>query len=66
MTGWQPELCATCGHARGDHKDSGAGWPHKLTFGICLVGVSPLDSRERCPCQEFVSVEDDDEQKAAA
>jgi hypothetical protein len=26
-----------CGHTAGDHQGNGAGWPHPLRYGACLI-----------------------------
>lgn len=40
-----------CGHLQGDHRSSGARFPHPLRYGVCLM--------PNCGCTAFVL---DDEQ----
>lgn len=56
-TGYQPDYC-TCGHAEGDHRSNGAGWPHPRVAGVCLS--------RGCACKQFVArpVTDRDEYDA--
>lgn len=44
-----------CSHAQGDHRSSGASWPHPVRYGLCRVAG--------CTCREYV--ERDDEQERA-
>lgn len=40
-------MCATCGHAVGDHQSGGSSFPHPPAYGLCLM--------PGCGCKAFVA-----------
>lgn len=58
MTDFPWKARCECGHIQGEHRTSGAGFPHPIVYGLCRA--------PGCDCREYSDPAPQPEQEAAA